>query len=636
LSSNQLTRSGLAAICIAIALLLSLWLEPTVDATTLFLVAIVVVAWFGGLGPGLLAVVLATLAVDYAFTPPLYALKFGFAHAPRVTLFALLAAFIASASASRRQAEASLRKARDDLDVRVRERTAELSQANHRLATQYAATSILAESDGIARATPKLLQAIGQSTGWEWGALWTVDRAAGVLRCQNVWHQPDVEAAEFDAAIRQTTFAVGTGIPGLVCQRAEPLWIPDVTQDPTFARSASVPALGLKSAMAFPIDLGGDAFGVIEFMSRTVRQPDRQQLETLTAIGSQIGQFIERRRAEEAVREQADLLNLTHDTVFVRDWNDVITYWNRGAEELYGWTRAEAVGRTSHELMHTAFPVPLPEIMGELLRTGRWEGELVHTDRNGTRVNAASRWSLQRDAQGQPAAILETNNDVTERKRAEEALDELAGRLINAQEEERSRIGRELHDHVSQRLGILAIKIDQLRAEPSMTPASIGDALDDVRQHTSEITGDVHRLSHRLHSSMLDHLGLVPALHRLVNEFAERHQLAIGFSHAPMPSALPPDVALCLFRVAEESLTNIAKHSGARSARVDLAGGNDGIRLTVEDTGRGFDQKSLEQRAGLGFVSMRERLRLVHGTLHIRSAPSRGTRIEARIPARTH
>jgi signal transduction histidine kinase len=128
----------------------------------------------------------------------------------------------------------------------------------------------------------------------------------------------------------------------------------------------------------------------------------------------------------------------------------------------------------------------------------------------------------------------------------------------------------------------------------------------------------------------------VPALHRLVNEFAERHQLAIGFSHAPMPSALPPDVALCLFRVAEESLTNIAKHSGARSARVDLAGGNDGIRLTVEDTGRGFDQKSLEQRAGLGFVSMRERLRLVHGTLHIRSAPSRGTRIEARIPARTH
>jgi PAS domain S-box-containing protein len=125
-----------------------------------------------------------------------------------------------------------------------------------------------------------------------------------------------------------------------------------------------------------------------------------------------------RKRAEEALRVQASLLNLTHDTVFVRDMNDAITYWNRGAEEVYGWKKEEAIGQLSHQFTQTIFPAPLEEINEELLRTGRWEGELTHTKRDGTQVVVASRWSLQRDEQERPAAILETNNDITERKRA--------------------------------------------------------------------------------------------------------------------------------------------------------------------------------------------------------------------------
>jgi PAS domain S-box-containing protein len=120
-----------------------------------------------------------------------------------------------------------------------------------------------------------------------------------------------------------------------------------------------------------------------------------------------------------ALREQARLLDLTHDTVFVRDMNECITYWNRGAEELYGWKREEAVGKVSHELMQTVFPAPLKEIKAELLRTDRWEGELVHTKRDGTPVPVSSRWSLQRNERGQPIAVLETNTDITERKQAE-------------------------------------------------------------------------------------------------------------------------------------------------------------------------------------------------------------------------
>jgi len=131
---------------------------------------------------------------------------------------------------------------------------------------------------------------------------------------------------------------------------------------------------------------------------------------------------IERRRAQEALRVRADLLNLTHDTVFVMDMDGVIKYWNRGAEERYGWPAEQAVGKVVHDMLNTVFPLPLEELKAEVTRTGRWEGELLHTKKDGTRLVVASRWALQRDEQGAPVAILETNNDVTERKRAEEAL----------------------------------------------------------------------------------------------------------------------------------------------------------------------------------------------------------------------
>jgi two-component system NarL family sensor kinase len=221
--------------------------------------------------------------------------------------------------------------------------------------------------------------------------------------------------------------------------------------------------------------------------------------------------------------------------------------------------------------------------------------------------------------------------EIIERKQTEQTLEELAGRLIGAQEDERSRIGRELHDHVSQRLGILAIQIDQLRMNPPPATA-IAPALDELRQQTSEITDDIHALSHRLHSSMLDHLGIVPALQRLVKEYSERYTIPIALTHAPLTGRIPSDVALCLFRLAEESLTNVTKHSQAPSARVDVAPADGGIRLTVADEGVGFDPKILETKAGLGFVSMRERLRLVHGTLRVHSEPAQGTKIEVWVP----
>src|SRR5882762_8907171 len=158
---------------------------------------------------------------------------------------------------------------------------------------------------------------------------------------------------------------------------------------------------------------------VAEELDQSVAQRTSQLLAANKELEKEVA---ERARAEGVLREQASLLDLTHDTVFVRDMNDVITYWNRGAEERYGWSSEEAVGRVSHELTQTSFSKPLQEINAELLETGRWEGELVHIRRDRTPVIVASRWALQRDESGNPVAILETNNDISEQKEAEEDL----------------------------------------------------------------------------------------------------------------------------------------------------------------------------------------------------------------------
>jgi PAS domain S-box-containing protein len=163
------------------------------------------------------------------------------------------------------------------------------------------------------------------------------------------------------------------------------------------------------------------ADGSVKYVRAVARRSTGESPERLVFRGA-ITDITERKRAEDTVREQANLLSLTHDAIFVRDMNGIITYWNPAAEALYGWTAEQAKGKAAAELLKAVFPVPFRHILAELLSRGRWEGELVHTRKDGTQVTVASRWSLQRDAQGAPIAALETNNDISERKRAEEAL----------------------------------------------------------------------------------------------------------------------------------------------------------------------------------------------------------------------
>jgi PAS domain S-box-containing protein len=231
---------------------------------------------------------------------------------------------------------------------------------------------------------------------------------------------------------------------------------------------------------------------------------------------------------------------------------------------------------------------------------------------------------------GKPVTLRGFMIDITERKRSEEALRDLSGRLITAQEEERSRVARELHDDLNQKLAMLSIELEQLGQKIPSRQKQLRTGIRDLWSRTQEISSEVHRLSYQLHPSKLDHLGLAAAVKSLCCELAEHHKVQIDFRHRGLPAVLAKEVTLCLFRVVQESLNNVIKHSGSREAKVVLEGTGKAVLLRVTDDGCGFDESA--QMRGLGFISMRERLRLVGGEISVHSQPSFGTQINVSIP----
>jgi PAS domain S-box-containing protein len=226
--------------------------------------------------------------------------------------------------------------------------------------------------------------------------------------------------------------------------------------------------------------------------------------------------------------------------------------------------------------------------------------------------------------------------DVTDYKHAEEAVSDMTRKLVEAQEQERAHIGRELHDNITQRLALLAIEINQFQEDycdrnQSNLPSEARDHMRALHRMTSDISADVHALSHELHSSTLEYLGLVTGMRSWCREFGERQKLEIAFQSHNVPE-LPQEISLCLYRVLQEALQNAAKHSGAKRIEVELAENAGVIHLIVCDLGQGFDTNASRRSRGLGLTSMKERARLVGGTIVIDSKPMGGTTIHVCVP----
>jgi PAS domain S-box-containing protein len=238
-----------------------------------------------------------------------------------------------------------------------------------------------------------------------------------------------------------------------------------------------------------------------------------------------------------------------------------------------------------------------------------------------------------------PPLVVTIVEDITERIKTQEellhseaTLQRLAGGLIQAQEEERSRIARELHDDITQRLALLAANLECLEQDLPISQQHLNRGLAEIRREVQELGSDVQDLSHRLHSSRLEVLGLAQAARSFCEDYSLRHRVKIDFCAKNIPKGLSNDVSLCLFRVLQEASQNATKHSGSQHFQVSLTGEAGEIHLKVHDSGIGFNPEDAIKGHGLGFTSMSERLKLVKGTLSVDSRPQRGTTIHARVP----
>jgi PAS domain S-box-containing protein len=240
-------------------------------------------------------------------------------------------------------------------------------------------------------------------------------------------------------------------------------------------------------------------------------------LQVFIAVTSVTGLILaavvtERLRTEEQMSEQAQLLDLANDAIFVRTLDDKIAYWNQGAERLYGWKRDEVLGSLSHDFLKAEFPGPFAEIKAQLLRHGTWQGELTHSKRDGSRIMVASRWSVWSDKQRKPLGFLELNTDITEQRRSEENMRALSGQLLKLRDDERRHIARELHDSSGQIILALNMNLALIEAEAERLSPRAVKACRDCADLLQQMSKDLRTMSHLLHPPLLDEVGLPSAI----------------------------------------------------------------------------------------------------------------------------
>jgi two-component system sensor histidine kinase/response regulator len=304
----------------------------------------------------------------------------------------------------------------------------ERKAAEQRLAAQHQAARILAEASTLAGAVPRILQAICENLDWDLGALWSVDHEASVLHCVEVWQTPATDAPEFQALCHRTTFPPGVGLPGRVWTSGEPAWIPDVVCDSNFPRAAVAAREGFHGAFGVPIRTRSGVIGVFEFFSRAIQHEDQALLQMLGVIGHQLGLFIERKEAEEAIREGEErsrlIVETAYDALITMDAKGAITGWNGEAEKVFGWSREEVLGQP---LSTTVIPPRYREAhergLARFLATG--EGPVLNTRIEITALHRDGReipvelavWPVKTRGTFTFSAFV---HDITERKRAEE------------------------------------------------------------------------------------------------------------------------------------------------------------------------------------------------------------------------
>jgi PAS domain S-box-containing protein len=351
----------------------------------------------------------------------------------------------------------------------------------------------------------------------------------------------------------------------------------------------------------------------------------------------------QRRKEQIATAEQAALLELTQDSVFVIDMEGRVLFWSRGAEAMLGYSKAVAAGQIAHKLLCTEFPKPFAEIRDELMQVGHWEGDLIKTAQDGRRVVVAGRWAMQWGKRGQPPRVLVINSDITARRRGEamlvlqtEQLRALAERLQWVREEDRKQVARDLHDQIGQILTAIKMDMSWISRHLPETEVEMLARLKESSQLINDGVKAVRAICSRLRPGVLDDLGLAAAIEWQAGEFTSRNGISCEVVVPPVDLHLDGDRATATFRIFQECLTNVIRHAQATQVRVTLLQEEENIVLIVEDDGVGFHEPDFSNSIGsLGLLGMRERAQFCGGDVQIKSSPGMGTTVTVRVPVDT-
>ena len=490
---------------------------------------------------------------------------------------------------------------------------------------EHAVARILAQTDRPVEVYEAALEAIGRSLAWELGAVWEVDAQDGRLHCIRTW-AAGTQTARFEALSRALALSPGEGLPGRVLASGEPAWIFDAPEDSNFPRAAAARRSGLHAGFAFPLRSPRGVLGVMEFFSRRQREPDAALLATMSVLGSQVGQFVARRRAEEEVRASESrlraMLESALDAVVAMDDRGRVIGWNQAAEVIFGYPVAEATGREMAELIvppsfRDAHRLGLarylkgqpPAILDRRL-------ELTGMRRDGTEFPVEL--TITRVALPGPPMFTGYVRDTTERTRIDRELRASRARLVSVADAERKRIQRNLHDGAQQRLTSVLLSLGRVRASSGEPDPLLELAIDELAAGLHEI----RQLAGGLHPAMLTERGLGAALEAL----AMRAPVPLELEAVP-DRRLPEQLEVAAYYVVAEALANVQKHAGACRVSVCATADDRCLHVSVTDDGVGGADET-----GGGLRGLADRVEALGGTLTLDSPAGGGTRIRAEMP----
>ncbi len=403
--------------------------------------------------------------------------------------------------------------------------------------------------------------------------------------------------------------------------------------------------LAAASAVFFPFRTQASRWTILAGISVASigTSPDRKRMIQLAKRTDADAQSVDRELADEPFHVSKEILSgivaSSMDAIIAISEDQRIVLFNEAAASMFDCAVEEALGsyinRFIPERFHSIHEKHIRRfgISGVTSRAMGSLGALYGMRANGQEFPIEASISRM-EARGEKlfAVVI---RDITERKLTEEALSHTSRRLIEAQEEERRRIARDIHDDYNQRLAVIAIDLEELAAKIERADPGASAKLHQLWNCVNELGTDLHALSHRLHSSTLESLGLVAGVRAFCEEFADQQEIQVSFTYKNIVPGTSEEASLCLFRITQESLRNVKKHSGADRASVRLEGQNEKLHLSVIDHGQGFNPKERLHQGGIGIRSMEERLRLLGGSLEIHSRPMDGTRVDAWVPIST-